>query len=91
MRFTGRDGGVQYRVGVVVHSSTTNDGSGEPVLYVESVKEFKTIRKAEAYQRRLAQDEGRVTVLQVGVIQWMTNDDATDAMARLQREGIIWQ
>jgi hypothetical protein len=55
--------------------------SGSAVL--ADVREFKTLKGAEAYQRSVPGS----SIIQYGVLQWFDDEGASAEMVRLSREG----
>lgn len=72
----------RYRVARV--HAVYSDGEAASI---DEVREFRTLVAAEKYQKRLT-DEGETAVLQVGVLQWLPHEEASDRMMELQRQGM---
>lgn len=67
----------RYRVGWAI---AVSEDDGGPWASLHDVREFRTMAGAEAYQREIA-EQGRAALLQVGVLQWLTPEQAEE-MAR---------
>lgn len=62
----------RYRVGWAIAVSEDAEG---PWASLHDVREFRSMPGAEAYQKQLA-EQGRPALLQVGVLQWVTPEQA---------------
>ena len=70
----------RYRVGWAIAAHA------DDAVSLHEVREFRTLAGAEAYQEELA-GQGRTALLQVGVLQWTTPEQAEALVAAAVTEG----
>lgn len=79
------DFGLRYRVGRVDTVNPT-----DAYMFIGAVREFKTFDGARAYCDHLVRDLGVRAVIQTGVIEWMSDEDAIERTLAMQAEGRTW-
>lgn len=79
---------VRYRVYDI--TAAHEDDETYTVAFSFESREYKTLHAAEQRVNRLA-DQGRVGLLQVGVMAWMNPSEAAECMDMLSREGVTWR
>lgn len=77
----GDEWAMRYRV--VDLSSISDDGS---TAFSRETREFRSLDRANACKERWV-NEGRVVVLQRGIIRWMPDEEVVSEMHRLTKEG----
>lgn len=76
----------RYRVGRVVGVSTPDTQHGySGCIFAEDVKEYRTLDGANAYEAQV--DEKDQPVVQVGVLMWLSPEEAAEKMDELIRQG----
>ncbi len=77
---------IRYRVARLRDVAPGAGGPGQETAMVDEVREFRTLDGADRYQDQLLAD-GKPTVLQYGLLRWMTHAEVTAEARRLQAEG----
>lgn len=72
----------RYRV-ALVYGMGANEPDEDEYAFTSTPREFRTLKGAETYQQTL----GRASVLQVGIVRWMSNEEAMSEALRLQAAG----
>lgn len=75
----------RYRVVRLIYVPQPDD-PGEETAFGDQAREFRTLAGAEAYHQHLV-DPGRAAILQVGLLRWLSHEEAQAEAKRLLAAG----
>lgn len=82
------DFGLRYRVAELLwHVPAEESMIDREHATTSTPVEYKTLSGAEAARDRIVRETGRPALLQVGVVQWLSDEAASELIMRLQAEG----